>query len=128
MFYQYLGSSFKFCECKSFLESNSLEILALCETNLDDSIDPGNFFVRVCFPLIQNDSVTHMQDVSLGLISWYLSLENSVNSYVCLWQGLLFFLLITFFVLMHGFWCYFIQYRWGSLDQLFCQCVCLWRH
>ena len=25
-----------FVECESFLESNSLDILALCETNLDD--------------------------------------------------------------------------------------------
>ena len=28
-----------FVECKSFLESNSPDILAVCETNLDDSID-----------------------------------------------------------------------------------------
>ena len=29
----------------AFLESNSPDILALCETNLDDSIDSGNFNV-----------------------------------------------------------------------------------
>ena len=28
-----------FVESQSFLESNSLDILALCETNLDDSTD-----------------------------------------------------------------------------------------
>ena len=28
-----------FVDCESFLESNSLDILALCEINLDDSID-----------------------------------------------------------------------------------------
>ena len=39
-----LGSNF--VECESFLESNSPDILALCETNLDDSIDSGNFSVR----------------------------------------------------------------------------------
>ena len=33
-------------ECESFLESNSPDILALCETNLDDSIDSGNCSVR----------------------------------------------------------------------------------
>ena len=35
-----------FGECTSFLELNSPEILALCETNLDGSIDTGNFSVR----------------------------------------------------------------------------------
>ena len=33
------GFRLNFVECKSFLESNSMDILALCETNLDDSID-----------------------------------------------------------------------------------------
>ena len=32
-----------FVECESFFESNSPNILALCETNLDDSVDSGNF-------------------------------------------------------------------------------------
>ena len=35
-----------FVDCESFLESNSPDILALCETNLDDSIDSCNFSVR----------------------------------------------------------------------------------
>ena len=39
-------------ECESFLESNSLDILALLETNLDDSVGSGNFSVRICLPLI----------------------------------------------------------------------------
>ena len=37
------GLHFNFAECESFLESNSTNILALCETNLDDSIDSDNF-------------------------------------------------------------------------------------
>ena len=41
-----------FVDCESFLESNSPDILALCETNLDDSIDSGNFSVRGYLPLI----------------------------------------------------------------------------
>ena len=41
-----------FIDCKSFLESNSSDILALCETKLDDSIDSGNFSVRGYLPLI----------------------------------------------------------------------------
>ena len=35
-----------FVECESFFESNSPGILALCETNLDDSIDSGIFSVE----------------------------------------------------------------------------------
>ena len=30
-------------ECESFLESNLSDIVALCETNLNDSIDSSNF-------------------------------------------------------------------------------------
>ena len=39
-------------DCKSFLESNSPDILALYETNLDDSTDSGNFSKRGYLPLI----------------------------------------------------------------------------
>ena len=35
-----------FVECESFPESNSADIVALYETNFDDSIDSGNFSVR----------------------------------------------------------------------------------
>ena len=74
-------------ECEFFLESNSPDILALCETNLDDSIDSGNFSARGYLPLIQKDSNTHIH----GLIVYVkeglpfardLSLENS-DSYLC---------------------------------------------
>ena len=37
------GLCSKFVDCKSFLQSNSPDILALCETNLDDPNDSGNF-------------------------------------------------------------------------------------
>ena len=38
-----------FVDCQSFLESNSPDILALCETNLDGSIDLAkNFLVLIC--------------------------------------------------------------------------------
>ena len=77
-----------FVECESFLESNSPDILALCETNLDDSIDSGNFSVRGYLPLIQKDSITHMHGLGVyvkeGLpFVWNLSLENSADSYLC---------------------------------------------
>ena len=44
-----LGHHSNFAECESFLESNSPDILALCETNLDDALDSGNSSVRVIF-------------------------------------------------------------------------------
>ena len=37
------GLHSNFVDCKFFLESNSPGILPVCETNLDDSIDSGNF-------------------------------------------------------------------------------------
>ena len=43
------GLRLDFVGCESFLELSSLGILALCETNLDDS---GNFLVRGYLPLI----------------------------------------------------------------------------
>ena len=38
-----------YVECESFLESRSPDILALCEKNLDDSIDSGNLTGRFIF-------------------------------------------------------------------------------
>ena len=43
-----------FIDCESFPESNSPDILALCETNLDNSINSGNFSVRGYLPLKPN--------------------------------------------------------------------------
>ena len=82
------GLRSNFVDCESFLESNSPDILALCETNLDDSIDSGNFFGRGYFPLIQKDSSTHMHGLAVyvkeGLpFARDLSLENSADSYLC---------------------------------------------
>ena len=46
------GLCLNFVDCEYSLESNSPDILALCDTNLDDSIDCGNFSVRGYLPLI----------------------------------------------------------------------------
>ena len=59
------GLSTNFVDCESFLESTSPDIFALCETNLDDSIDSGSFFVRVYLPLIRKDSSTHMDGLTV---------------------------------------------------------------
>ena len=74
--------SYNFVECESFLESNSPDILALCEINLDDSVNSGIFSVRGYLLLIWKDSITHMHDLAVyvkeGLIfAQDLSLENS---------------------------------------------------
>ena len=82
------GLCSNFFERESFLKSNSPDIFALCETNLDDSIDPGNFSVRGYLRLIRKDSITQMHGLALyvkeGLLfARDLSLENSADSYSC---------------------------------------------
>ena len=59
------GLCSNFFDCEFFLESNSPDILALCETNLNDSIDSGNFSGRGYLPLIQKDSGTHMHGLAV---------------------------------------------------------------
>ena len=93
-----------FVDCESFLESNSPDILALCETNLDDSIDSGNFSVRGYLPLIQKDSSTHMHGLTVYVkerfpFAWDLSLENSVDSYLCF--GLALLDSVSYFFFLH---------------------------
>ena len=88
------GLRSNFVDCESFLESNSPDILALCETNLDDSIDSGNFSVTGYLPLIRKDSSTHMHGLAVyvkeGLpFARDLSLENSADSYLCFRLALL---------------------------------------
>ena len=68
--------------CESSHESNSPNILALLETNLEVLIDSGNFSVTGYLPLTQTDSLTHMHDlgnyVKEGLpLKLDLSLGNS---------------------------------------------------
>ena len=77
-------------ECESFLKSNSRDILALCKTNLDESIDSSNFSVRGLLLLIWKDYYSYVWSCSLyegrtfslmGLISRMLSnnLTQMVN-------------------------------------------------
>ena len=103
----YLPSSF--VDCKSFLESNSPDIFALCETNLDDLIDSGNFSARGYLTLIHKDSSIHMHGLTIyvkeGLaFAQDLSLENSADSYLCFWQPLL-----------HSVYYFFFPYQSTSL-------------
>ena len=108
------GFHSSFVKCESFLESNCLDILVLCEINLDDSINSAHFSVRGYLPIIWKDSITYMHGVTIyvkyGLaFAWDLSLKNYEDSclyFDCLYftHCLLFPLLITFFVFMHSFW------------------------
>ena len=97
-------------DCESFLGSNSPDILALCETNLDDTIDSGSFSVRVYLPLIRKDSSTHMHGLAVyvkeGLpFARDLSLENSADFYLCFRLDLL-----------HSVSYFFLLYRSPSLS------------
>ena len=64
---------------------HSPDILALCEINMEDSIDSGNLSVRGYLPLIRKESTTYMYDLEVymeeGLLfAQVLSIENSVDS------------------------------------------------
>ena len=88
------GLCSNFVECESFLESNSPDILAFCETNLDDSIDSGNFSVRVYLSLIRKGSTTNMHGLAVYVkeelrFARDVSLENSAYSYICFRLALL---------------------------------------
>ena len=81
------GLCSNFVECESFLESDTRDILALYQTNLDDSIDSGNFSVTGYLPLIRKDSITHMHGLAVYLkevlpFTWDLSIETSLDSYL----------------------------------------------
>ena len=83
-----------FVDCESFLESNSPDVLALCETNLDDSISSGNFSVRGYLPLIRKDASAHMQGLAVYVKEEFpfaqdLSLENFADCYLCFRLALL---------------------------------------
>ena len=106
------GLHWNFVDCKSFLESNSPDILVLCETNLEDSVDSSNFTVRVYLLLIQKDSFTRMHGLPVyvkeGLpFAQDISLENSGDSY-------LYFRL----ALLHS-----VSYCFSSIDHLLHLCA-----
>ena len=87
------------------MNHSTLQNLALpiCETNLKDSIDSGNFSVRGYFPIIRKDSVTHMHGLAVyvkeGLpFARNLFLEKSADSYLCFRLALLHSLSYFFFL------------------------------
>ena len=63
----------------------------------------GNFSVRGYFPLIQNDSVTHIHGLTVYLkerlcFAQDVSLENSTDSYLRFWLALLYLFTYFFFL------------------------------
>ena len=70
-------------ERESFHESKFPDILRLSETNVDDSIDSGNFSVTGYLPLIRKDFITDM-DGSLAGLPFVRALypENFTDSYL----------------------------------------------
>ena len=81
------GLRSNFVKSDFFLKSNSPDILALCKTNLDHSIDSSNFSVRGYLPLIRKNSITQIHGLPVYVkeslpFARDLSLENSANSYV----------------------------------------------
>ena len=90
------GPCSNFLDCESFLETNSPDILAICEANLDDYIDSGNFSVRGYLPLIRTDFSTHVHGLAVyvkeGLpFGQCLSLEKSADSFDWLYSASYFF-------------------------------------
>ena len=107
-----------FVEWVSFLESNSPDTLAFCETNLDDSIDSGNFSVTGYLPLIRKDSVTQTHGLAVyvkeGLpFAWDLSLEKSADCHLCFRLALL-----------HTVSFFFFPYQSPSLCKVFNSISC----
>ena len=107
------GLHSSFVDHESFLESNSPDIIALCEKNLDDSVDSGTFSERSCLHLIQRESSTHMHVFAVymkeglpfaeDLSRNHLQILTYVFSWLYFTVLLLFPLLITFFVFVNSF-------------------------
>ena len=99
------GLRSNFVDCESFLESNSPDILALCETNMDDSIDSGTFSEGGYLPLIRKDISTHMHDLAVYVKEGIpfvrdIPLENSADCYLCFQLALL--LSVSSFFFLYG--------------------------
>ena len=89
--------------------------LALCRRNLNDSIGSGNFSVRSSsfnwkgFWYLHGLAVYVKEGLPIALISRKLCrfLFMFLAGFTLFSVLLLFPLLITFFIFMHSFWCYF---------------------
>ena len=108
------GLRSNFVECESFLDLSPPDILALFETNSDESVDSGNFSVRGYLPIIRKNCYSNAWSCSLCYIRTSLCTElifTKLSGLLPMFSTdftsfsflLLFPLSITFFVFMHGF-------------------------
>ena len=124
-----------FVDCVSVIELNSPDILALFETNRDNSIDSGNFSARVYPPLIRKDSSTHMNGFTGYVKEGYsfaseLSSANSSDSYLWFRLALLHSVSYFFFLYRSPFsscaWLLILFYlTWMSFSQSIHLLICL---
>ena len=80
----------------SFSLNQTADIFALCKTNVVDSIDSGNFSVRCYLFLIEKDIMLLIKEVLP--FEQDLSVENSVDSYLCFRLALLYSVSYFFFL------------------------------
>ena len=104
-----LGFCSNLVDCEYFLESKSPDILALCETNLDDPIESVNFSVRDYLPLIWKDSSIHMHGLAVYMKKGLLFLH-----WIYLKKTLLF--LTYIFAWLHSVSYFFFLYWSPSLS------------
>ena len=100
------GLCSNFVDCESFFESNSLDNLAFCETNLDDSIGSGNFSVQGYLPIIQKNSTTHMHGLAVYVKEGHPFAQDVSQENLCDWLYFSVLLLLTLlitFVFMYIF-------------------------
>ena len=77
--------------CESCLETNLSDILALCETNLEDTVDSNSFIVKGYLSLIRKDSSVHVHClvvfVKEGLpFAREISLETLCVNHICVFD------------------------------------------
>ena len=93
-----------FLNVKSFLESNSLDILALCETN-DSNLKGFCYSDAWSCSLCKGRTSFYMELICRKVCRYLLTFSTGFTSFSVLF---LFPLLITFFVFIHIFLCFFI--------------------
>ena len=128
------GLYLNFVASEHFLELNFPDIVALCETNLDDSIDSGNYLWRLSsfnpkgFYYSYAWSCEGKTSFCTGLTSKKLCGTQIMflTGFTSLSILRLFPWLITFFFIQ-DFWFYFILHSCGSPDQFICWCACFWK-
>ena len=70
---------------------SSLDVLAMCETNLDDSIDSGYFSVRGYLSLTRKDSSTHKHCLAASFCTGLISRKRDLRFRLVLLQSMSYF-------------------------------------